>query len=142
MTKTKELSIRMQTAAGEKEDSAALVSSQRNGQSSKVSTSLDRSDLPEGLLRIQSLSTNMTVKDTNNCTTEEIADVDQLHASKQLAGSQKIPLNQMCPETTSIGMAINNLTPIANHLALHEEEESCTMRNTSLPEYAQLAGYL
>jgi len=54
------------------------------------------------------------------------------------AGSQRMHLDQMCPDT-SIGVVNNNPTS-NNHLTL--QEETCDMRSNSLHEYAQLAGYL
>ena len=87
---------------------------------------MDTSALPKGL-NIQSLSNNMTVKENNHCATAEVYPDQQF---KQNGGSQRMQLEQLCPDT-SINLAAN---PTSNHLTLHES--SSDMRSNSLHEYA------
>ena len=88
------------------------------------------------ILRIHSLSTNLTVRDKLHFVTEDgEVDGNEDHIK---AGTQKLPQHDLlCP--------VSELEPLVNaqiDKQLILNESSNDMKSNSLHEYAQLAGYL
>ena len=126
----KDLSIRKGSLKDD--NSRAEPNHMNNSYAANAAKHIDQSvsAVPRGL-RIQSLSTNMTVRDNlNNATTDCYPDFKN-SGSKMMA-----PQDPMFPGSQMGGRDLGN----SNMNALHDS--SCDMKSNSLHEYAQLAGYL